>query len=244
MQNKIVVLQPLFLPWIGVFEQIKMADIYVHYDDVQLPFGRSFTNRVQLKTGPSTSWLTAPIERQYANVLIKQVKFAEERWRTKHLERIRHIYSKARYFDTMFELVREIYHYDTSCLADFNINALEFLARWLKLNPRFIRSSEIGLEGSGTERLLKICMALGGSTYITGHGAANYLDHSRFDEHHVQVEYINYKKISYAQLAGDFTPYVSIIDAIANLGEGVSSLLCSETMSWKDFTSGRSLFGL
>ena len=45
----VVISQPMFFPWVGMFEQIALADVYVHYDDVQFSKG-SFTNRVQLKT--------------------------------------------------------------------------------------------------------------------------------------------------------------------------------------------------
>ena len=48
--KKIVISQPMLFPWIGIFEQIKLSDVYVHYDDAQLPQGRSFINRVQIKT--------------------------------------------------------------------------------------------------------------------------------------------------------------------------------------------------
>jgi WbqC-like protein len=38
----VVILQPQFFPWIGYFEQVHRADIFVHFADVQLPQGRSF----------------------------------------------------------------------------------------------------------------------------------------------------------------------------------------------------------
>ena len=37
-----------FLPWSGLFNQIAMSDLFIHYDDVQFSKG-SFVNRVQLK---------------------------------------------------------------------------------------------------------------------------------------------------------------------------------------------------
>ena len=43
----LVVSQPMFLPWIGLFEQVRLADRFIHYDDVQLPQGRSFISRVK-----------------------------------------------------------------------------------------------------------------------------------------------------------------------------------------------------
>ena len=33
MSRVVVISQPMFLPWIGLFEQVKVADHFVHYDD-------------------------------------------------------------------------------------------------------------------------------------------------------------------------------------------------------------------
>jgi hypothetical protein len=41
MGKTIVILRPQYFPWAGVFEQIRLADIYVHHDDVQFPQRRS-----------------------------------------------------------------------------------------------------------------------------------------------------------------------------------------------------------
>ena len=53
----VVISQPMYFPWIGIFEQIRLADVFVFYDDVQ--FTRGFINRVQYKTPQGTGWITA-----------------------------------------------------------------------------------------------------------------------------------------------------------------------------------------
>ena len=45
---KVVISQSMFFPWVGFLEQLKLADVYVFYDDVQFSKG-SFTNRVRVK---------------------------------------------------------------------------------------------------------------------------------------------------------------------------------------------------
>ena len=57
--TRVVISQPMLFPWVGLFEQIRAADVYVHYDDVQFSKG-SFTNRVQIKTARGPRWLTVP----------------------------------------------------------------------------------------------------------------------------------------------------------------------------------------
>ena len=42
---KVVITQPMLFPWVGLLEQIMLADVLVNYADVQFSKG-SFTNRV------------------------------------------------------------------------------------------------------------------------------------------------------------------------------------------------------
>ena len=75
----------MYFPWLGIFEQIKISDVFVYYDDVQMPLGRSFMSRVQLKTAQGVRWLTVPIRRQ-AGQLINEVEIDETKpWRRDHL---------------------------------------------------------------------------------------------------------------------------------------------------------------
>ena len=226
----------MFLPWIGLFEQIRLSDVFVHYDDVQLPQGRSFISRVQIKTANGIQWLTVPIDRSKSGKLINEVIiFDEQNWRNKHLNSIRHAYAPAPYFRSMFALVENLYSHASVRLAEFNITATEQIAAGLGLAPVFMRSSSLNVTGSSTERLINLCEATNCDVYVTGHGALNYLDHEQFERKGITVRYIDYRKVAYPQLHGDFTPYVSILDAIANCGDDTRDLLCSESVYWRDF---------
>src|SRR4051812_21370094 len=91
----VVISQPMFFPWIGLFEQIALADVYVHYDDVQLPLGRSFITRVQIKTVDGVQWMTIPIVRN-GQQLIRDVRIDNTQdWRRKRLGILKHAFAKA-----------------------------------------------------------------------------------------------------------------------------------------------------
>src|SRR6266436_4740939 len=126
MSRTAVVSQPMFLPWVGLFEQIRLADVFIHYDDVQLPQGRSFMSRVQLKSASGVSWLTVPIDHTKSGKLLNEVVLLmSEDWRDKHLRTIRHAYARRPYFSLMFGLVEKIYSQPTNHLSEFNITAIE-----------------------------------------------------------------------------------------------------------------------
>lgn len=232
--KKVVISQPMFFPWVGLFEQIRLADVFVHYDDVQLPQGRSFMNRVQIKTPTGIKWLSVPIKKG-ARLINEAVLDDSQNWRDKHLKTLYHNYAKAPFVRDMLEIVQTVYELKTNRLSELNCFAIEMIANYFGLQPSFLRSSDYRIEGVSTERLLNLMLHLNGTVYITGHGARNYFDHNLFEQHGIHIEYMDYQKILYKQLYGSFTPYVSILDLIANQAKDGCNVIISNTVDWKDF---------
>jgi hypothetical protein len=53
--------------------------------------------------------------------------------------------------------------------------------------------------------------------YLTG-DAADDLDETQFAAHGIGVEYHHYRHSVYAQLHGEFVPYLSVVDLLMNHG--------------------------
>ncbi len=100
---------------------------------------------------------------------------------------------------------------------------------------RFVDVRQLAIGGSSSQRVLDIVKVLGGRGYITGLGARNYLNHQLFEDAGVRVEYMDYQKLPYEQLHGEFTPYVSILDLIANMGKEGIEVIRSGTIYWKEY---------
>ncbi len=229
----VVISQPMFFPWVGMLEQLKAADVYVHYDDVQFSKG-SFTNRVQVKTASGVKWLTVPLEDVRLGMLIKDVRVDSRRdWRRSHLDLLRQAYRGAH---EMLELVERVYFFETPWLCEVAMASMTALADVFGVTPKRQRlSSDLGIGGHGTERVLAVVKALGGTRYVSGAGGRAYLDHAAFAAAGVSVEYMDYAKQPYAQRHGEFTPFVSALDALASLGPAAArALLVSKTVSWKE----------
>jgi hypothetical protein len=232
--SSVVISQPMFLPWLGMFEQACIADDFVHYDDVQFSKG-SFSNRVQLKMTNGSTWLTAPLDHARSGITIADTWMVSDRaWRQQHLRSISQALARAPFAGDAMGLAEAAYCAQTDNLSEFNIRAMELVSGWLGLSTRFRRSSGMGISGSGSSRVLAICQALGATRYVTGHGAAAYLDHVAFEVAGIEVRYMDYALRPYTQLHGDFTPFVTILDAIACCGRGVRELMVSGTLNWRE----------
>ena len=235
----VAISQPMLFPWVGLLEQIRLANIWVHYADVQFSKG-SFTNRVQIKTSKGVRWLTVPLERIHLGQRIDEVRISNRMdWRNDHLRILSEAYASAPFRREMLQLVESTYAeppYDIGSLATSSTMAL---CRYFGLahSRHFLDSRDLGVSGSGSGRVLGIVTALGADRYITGHGASNYLDHEMFEHAGIRVEYLDYKKLPYPQLHGDFTPYVSSLDLVANMGQEGKARICSGSIYWRDFVS-------
>ena len=96
----------------------------------------------------------------------------------------------------MLALVESVFAAGHASLADLSAASMEALADSFEVMPETVlRSSEMAaIEGGGSERVLAICRELGAKRYVTGQGAADYLDHAAFDEAGIAVEYMDYEK--------------------------------------------------
>lgn len=233
--KRVVIHQPMFFPWIGLFEQIKNADIYLHYDDVIMPLSGGLMNRIKIKTANGSVWMTIPIVRKgqqlISDVIIKDIK----KWKKKHIMSLEQNYAKTPFVDDMMQIVSEIYSIDTERLIDINICAIERIAAYYNINAEFRLTSEYEINSKSSEKVLELVKTVNGNIYITGHGASNYLDHELFEKNNIKVEYMNYKRLPYPQIHGEFDPHISILDLIANTGTNGIKYICSDTIYWKDF---------
>jgi len=227
----------MYFPWVGFLEQLRLADIFVRYDDVQFSKG-SFTNRVQIKTSTGSNWLTVPLRKVHLGQCIDQVDLKESTdWRSQHREMLRQAYLQAPFREEMLRLVDRVFAQPAKTISDVSHSSIIALADYfgLSTNLRTLVSAALEIRGSSSQRFLDIVRSVGGNVYITGHGARNYLDHELFEKSGVTVEYMQYRCVPYPQLYGDFTPFVSGLDLVANCGpEGILNIQ-SGTIKWREF---------
>ena len=231
----VVISQPMYFPWVGMLEQVRLADVWVHLGDAQFSKG-GFFNRVQLKTAEGTPWLTVPLAETKLGQSLNETQMPKHDWRRKQLATLRQAYAAAPHVEEMLGLVESVFEKESESLAALSAASVEALAEFFEITPKEIQwSSAMAIEGTGSARVMAICEALGAERYVTGHGARKYLDHEAFEVAGVRVEYLDYQKREYPQLHGAFTPFVSALDLAANCGRAGREVIASDTVYWKDF---------
>lgn len=232
----VVISQPMYFPWVGMLEQVRLCDIFVHYDDVQ--FARGFFNRVQVKTNMGMRWLTVPLQDLHRGQLINEVMIDNRTdWRRSHRDLLRNAYANAPCKAEMLGLVDKVFSREYQLLSDLSRTSVMELIRYFDLDNgcSFFDSSTMATPGSSTQRLIDLCLRLNCKTYLTGHGARNYLDHERFEAHAINVAYMNYGLRPYPQSHGAFTPYVTALDLVAHCGKEGVSYITGNIIPWREF---------
>ena len=237
--TKVVITQAMLFPWSGFFEQLAMADVYLYLDDTQFSKG-SLTNRIQIKLGGAVRWMTIPLVGKGSFQTIADLNAVEGDWRQSHRTLLHQALSKAPFFEDALALFDKAYSKPE--IYDLLIESIEGPAGYLGIgvHRRIEHTSNLGVKGRSSQRVQDIVLKSGGTHYITGHGAAGYLDHAAFEDAGVCVEYMDYGKLPYSQGEGAFTPYVSILDLIARCGPESGKYLAAKTIQWRDFVKERS----
>ena len=214
--------QPTFLPWIGWFDLVEQADLVILYDTAQ--FSRqSWQQRNRIRTIRGLEYLTVPVKtsgrfgQKIIDVEISQIDF-EEYFKNK----ISDAYSRAPFFKpVMDDLEKKLPNLLVSRkLSNLNEGLIKFCCKWLNISTRFIRASELNVDGQRGEYLAKICEEFGCDEYISTEGAEKYLieDYKFFMQKKITVKIHRYEHPTYNQLIEPFIPYASVIDLIMMYG--------------------------
>ena len=218
-----VVLQPGYLPWLGFFDQLRRADVFVYYDDVQYD-KHGWRNRNRIKTQHGPGWLTVPVRHSgqgFPNILDIELD-ARTPWARKHLASVRQAYARAPFLGRYLPALEELLQRKWERLVDLDLACADLMAEWFGLRRRIERSSRLGIGGAGSDRLLNICRHFSASTYVSGDAAQAYLDLGLFEQHGVTVEWQRFVHPAYPQLHGEFVPYLSALDLLFNCGDDSS----------------------
>ena len=221
----LVVLQPSYLPWLGYFDQMRQADVFVWYDDVQFD-KHGWRNRNRIKSSKGPLWLTVPVlHKGRARQLIDSVEIDNRlSWSRKHLRSIEQLYARAPFAGVVLPQLSELLLRDWQRLVDLDIATTEWLANEFAIaTPRY-RASQLAVEGDRDGRLINFCRHFKATRYLSGDAARVYLDVAQFAAAGIEVVWHAYQHPQYPQLYGDFVPYLSALDLLLNTGPAARDL--------------------
>jgi len=232
MCKSVAIHQPNFFPWLGYFDKLAKADVFILLDDVQFAKkGGTWTNRVKLLISGEAQWVTAVIDRNYTGVRrINEMAFLSfPDWRKKALATLKMNYGRHPHFGGVMDVIEPLILNPENNPACFNSEAIMVIARQLGLDEKKIQfSSQLEKRGSSSELLVCLTRSVGGDTYMCGGGAEGYQEEAVFSQNNIQLVRQDFVHPEYPQKSSSrFVPGLSIIDVAMNIGwPGAGDLIC------------------
>jgi hypothetical protein len=227
--HTVAVMQPTYLPWMGYFDLIDQADVFVFLEDVEFS-KQSWQQRNRIKTSNGILWLTVPVlTKGKSGQMISDVRINHRsNDLEKHVKAIAQSYGKAPFVKSYIDELTAILSTPRDRLADLNMDLIRWFCAKLGIKTPLVKNSDLHVEGSKVERLINICRAVGAERYLSTPGSKVYIDEdNRFSPSGVDLVYQDYVHPTYRQLHGDFVPYLSVLDLLLNEGEGSLSIIRS-----------------
>jgi len=206
-------MQPYFFPYLGYWQLIHSADVFVIYDDVNY-IKQGWINRNRILINGREHFLTLPLSKAGSFKQIREIRIAGDK--KKLIKTVEQNYKKAPFFSQSFSVVHDILSDTTENLADFLIQGIKKMVRYLQISTELIVSSQMkrtpGLKGK--ERVLDICKRLNTTTYINAPGGRDLYSTNDFSRSGMELRFLETHFVPYWQNARDFIPGLSIIDLI------------------------------
>ena len=229
MQKVIGIHQPNFIPWLGYFNKIYSANVFVILDNVDYQSGNSnsITNRTKIKTAQGELFISVPVKKNAESKLIKDIAIDNQQpWQKKMLKTVHLNYSKAKFFTEFFPLIENVLNAKHELLSAMNVELIKLFCEKLSITTPIILSSEMNLSADEkNNRIIEICKSLEATIYQSGNGARKYNDENLFAANNIELRYTSYSPAEYPQMHGEFIKGLSVIDVVMNCGWEQTSLL-------------------
>ena len=172
--------QPEHFPYLGYFQKMADADIFVFLDNVN--YRKNYfqnRNRFLNKNGVE-EWFTIPVPKDSVKKHIKDVVPSNHDWKKKIIKQHQQHFG-----------IDLSYIYNLKTLAEINIASIVYCMHRLGINTQLVKASTLSATGTKSELLANICKELGATKYISGPTGKDYLEMKYFEG--IEVEFFNPK---------------------------------------------------
>ncbi len=205
--------QPYFFPYIGYWQLMNLADVYVISDSMQY-IKKGYINRNYILVEGKKHLITLEVLGVKTEKLINEVTVGNNK--KKILNTIFHAYKKAPYFNEIFPMIENIMNYEEKNLAKFLGHSIKKIAGYLDIAPKFIYLSD--LQGDtplrAQARTIDICKRVNADHYINAIGGQELYSKEDFAEEGIKLSFLKSNPIEYKQYDNEFVPNLSIIDVM------------------------------
>ncbi len=238
LKPRVALMQPTFMPWLGYYELLEQADIFVFLDDFQ--FSRqSWGQRNQLFLSPGRAGIiTLPVQhpKNIAATFLEISPAHTAHWMKKFFTSMSQSYGKAPYFHAVMPLLEEWLKHSYANLADMLTYFICQTAKYIGIRTHVLCSSRLNYERNEqrSSKISSLLHSVGARCYYSPKGSLTYMKQDAlFPLKNIITYFQRHNPKEYCQYGNAvFVPYLSVVDALFNLSPSQIRKTLRGTRRW------------
>jgi hypothetical protein len=208
---RVAIMQPYFLPYIGYFQLIKRADIFVLADEYQFT-KKGWINRNRAILNKRVETFTLAVSSEGDCISEKKLYSWEDR--KSLFRKIKQSYVDAPNSQTINARLEDFLVSEEAYLFPLIEKSITSICDLLAIDTQILRLSTLdnNKELKGIDRVQDIVKNLGADTYLNPEGGRDIYKTNEFNCNGLELEFLEHKPKPYPQLISGFIDRLSIID--------------------------------
>ncbi|MEZ6132454.1 MAG: WbqC family protein [Planctomycetaceae bacterium] len=212
---RLAIMQPYFLPYVGYFQLIAAADVFVVYNNIQFT-KKGWINRNRFLLNGSDAVFSVPVKKDSDFLNVDQRDLADSFSRTKLSNQLQEAYRRAPQFAVAWPVIEAVIFCPHVNLFQYVRHSLDVICDYLSLTTPLVNSSDVPVDHSlpGQQKVLAICQSLNATTYINAIGGQSLYAAQDFRARGIQLQFLKSQPSEYPQFKDPFVPWLSIVDVM------------------------------
>ncbi len=212
---KCAIMQPYFLPYIGYFQLIHAADIFIVYDNIKYT-KKGWINRNRYLLNSKDAVFTLPLVKGSDKLMVVERTISDSFDRRTFLQKLREAYCKAPFCGETMALLGAIVENEESNLFKFIYDSIIKVSKALNITTDVVVSSTVPIDHGlkAEDKVLTLCKVMNADVYINAIGGVELYSRERFAHEGIKLRFIRSNPVEYAQFNNPFIPWLSIVDLL------------------------------
>ena len=215
--------QPHFFPWLGYFDKMAKADLFLVNDVAQLELQSPMHRNRMVDRNGTVRYINAAVKKRgYEEKQNRDVALSNWDENRKTLAgKIRDGYVHARYFGEVWPMVADILDKPFTRLIDLDLETIRLGRECFGIETPMVFHSDLHYRDGtdASERLAEKLVSVHTGLYLSGTGGRKYMHLDDFSKRGIHVAFQNFTYPVYPQaFKGDFVPNLSFLDLVFNCG--------------------------
>lgn len=208
-------MQPYFLPYVGYFQLIAAADVFIVYDNIKYT-KKGWINRNRLLSNGHDEMFSLPLKKASDACTVVEREIADDFDADKLLNKFKGVYARAPYFAETLPLLERVLYCEERNLFRYIYHSIISVCGHLGITTPIRISSEIGIDHAlrNRDKVIALCHAVDADSYINPIGGVELYEKDDFRAHGIELNFLRARPFEYPQFGAPHVPWLSIVDVL------------------------------